>query len=80
LDADKAGYLKYLEWAIENLRIGGVVAAHNAFSGGGIVDPHDHDEITLTIRNFNVHMAREPRLVSTIFPAGDGTDIGVKIY
>src|SRR5690606_18777266 len=33
IDADKGGYPRYLEWAISNLRSGGMVAAHNAFRG-----------------------------------------------
>jgi predicted O-methyltransferase YrrM len=80
IDADKSGYPVYLDWAIENLRIGGIVAAHNAFRSGSIIDPTNLDETTEEIRKFNQRVASEPRLLSTIFPAGDGTVIGVKIW
>jgi caffeoyl-CoA O-methyltransferase len=79
LDADKSGYPSYLEWALENLRVGGVVAAHNAFRGGSVVDPNNQELTTADIRLFNSRMAGEQGLISTIYPAGDGTCIGVKI-
>jgi predicted O-methyltransferase YrrM len=78
IDADKPGYPAYLDWSIENLRVGGIVAVHNAFRGGSIVDPKNLEKTTLDMRSFNKRMANEPRLISTIFPAGDGTIIGVK--
>jgi caffeoyl-CoA O-methyltransferase len=79
VDADKSGYFTYLKWALENLRIGGVIAAHNAFRGGSVVDAHAQDTVTNNIREFNRQMAEEPRLICTIFPAGDGTVLGVKV-
>jgi caffeoyl-CoA O-methyltransferase len=79
LDADKSAYPAYLEWALENLRVGGVVAAHNAFRGGSVVDPDNQELTTADIRLFNSRMAGEQGLISTIYPAGDGTCIGVKI-
>ena len=33
IDADKEGYPQYLAWALEYLRVGGVIASHNAFPG-----------------------------------------------
>lgn len=79
VDADKSGYSTYLKWALENLRVGGVIAAHNAFGGGSVIDSRAQDTATNDIRDFNRQIAEEPRLVCTIFPAGDGTALGVKI-
>lgn len=77
IDAEKAGYNAYLDWALAHLRPGGVVAAHNAFQRGAVVDAANQAAQTRLIRAFNQRFAAEPRLVSTLFPAGDGMLIGV---
>lgn len=79
IDAEKDGYLDYLDWALDHIRIGGVIAAHNAFRNGDILDAHSQDERTQAIQAFNKSVAHNPRLLSTIYPAGDGTVVAVKI-
>ena len=44
IDADKGNYHNYLEWAAENLRLGGAVIADNAFWQGHIFDPQTDDD------------------------------------
>ena len=78
IDAEKPGYEAYYEWAIENLRPGGVIAAHNAFRKGSVAGLKADDEYTSGMRNFNQKVANDSRVISTIFPAGDGTLIAVK--
>lgn len=76
LDSDGRGYIGYLEWALDNLRPGGLLAAHNAFAyGGQVLQADSQDEIVQARRRFNQRLASDPRLVSTIFPAGDGISI-----
>lgn len=78
IDADKAGYPSYLDWALENLRAGGVVVAHNAFGfGGKIVDEDNHEASVETIRAFNQRLADEVNVAATIYPAGDGMALAV---
>lgn len=77
IDADKAGYNAYLDWALANVRPGGVIAAHNAFRGGALLDEADTSHDAEVMRAFNQRFASEPRLLSIIFPAGDGTLAGV---
>jgi predicted O-methyltransferase YrrM len=79
IDADKPGYHDYYQWAIEHLRLGGMVAAHNAFRGGSVAQARDDDEHTAIMRRFNQQVAADSRVLSTIFPAGDGTLLAVKI-
>ncbi len=78
IDAEKVGYLDYLEWAVANLHDGGVIAAHNAFRGGSILDANTSDETNQAMQAFNRLVAQNPSLISTIFPAGDGTLVAVK--
>ncbi len=79
IDAEKDGYPTYLDWALENVRLGGVIAAHNAFRKGSVAGTAEEDEYTREMRVFNERFAHEPRLLSTIYPAGDGTLVGIKI-
>ena len=79
IDAEKTGYPDYFDWALEHTRAGGVIAAHNAFRGGKVLEPGAEDEGTATMRAFNRRVAAEPRVTSTIYPAGDGMVLAVKI-
>jgi predicted O-methyltransferase YrrM len=78
IDAEKEGYPQYYEWAVENLAIGGILAAHNALSHGAVADPRDERERTKSLRWFNEQLASNSDFVSLIFPAGDGIAFGVK--
>jgi predicted O-methyltransferase YrrM len=79
IDAEKSGYIAYYEWAIANVRVGGVIAAHNAFRQGMVVDPDNNESETNVMRKFNEHVAKDPRGLATIYPAGDGTVVVVRI-
>lgn len=79
IDADKPGYPDYYEWAVENTRIGGLIAAHNAFRGGKVLASQYSDELVEIMRVFNQRVAADPRVLSTVYPAGDGTIIAVRI-
>lgn len=76
IDADKASYPDYLAWAIDNLRPGGVVAAHNAFRGGSILTPQSDDDHAMLA--FNRAIAEHPQLDGMILAIGDGMAVGVK--
>lgn len=71
IDAEKTGYPTYLAWAVEHVRPGGLITAHNAFREGQLVAPHP-EEGTLRLREFLQSMASDARLTSTIIPVGDG--------
>jgi caffeoyl-CoA O-methyltransferase len=77
IDANKTGYDAYLTWALANVRAGGAIAAHNAFRGGDVLDETKQDADTLAVRAILARFAREPRLASSVFPAGDGTVFGI---
>jgi caffeoyl-CoA O-methyltransferase len=76
IDADKPGYVDYLNWAVENLRPGGMVAAHNALSGRRILTPENEQDFAMAA--FNRALADNPRLDSTIIAVGDGLAAGIK--
>ena len=73
IDADKSSYQDYLAWAVEHVRVGGTILAHNAFAGGKLLDEQP------PILEFNRIVADDARLLSTIYPAGDGTVMAVRL-
>ncbi len=77
IDAEKEGYPAYLDWAETNLRPGGMVAGHNAFAHGAIVDSADRDPRAVAMRRFNERLADDDHFISVVFPAGDGTVVAV---
>jgi len=79
IDAEKTGYPAYYDWAIVNTRLGGIIAAHNAFRKGTVVGFGQDDADSELMRQFNQQISNDERLISTIYPAGDGTLISVKV-
>jgi len=79
IDADKGSYQVYYEWAMDNLRVGGIVAAHNAFRNGAVINLEDMDLDTQVIRTFNQRAAVDPRGLSILYPAGDGMVAVIKV-
>jgi predicted O-methyltransferase YrrM len=78
LDADKAGYPRYLEECLRIVRSGGLIMADNAFAFGELLDPAPTDPEVPAVRAFNEIVAKEQRLHSVIVPIGDGLWVGVK--
>jgi len=81
IDADKPGYPAYARWAIDYVRTGGVVMAHNALYRERIFDPSQHDEPgTKAIMETNELLAADARIRATIISLDDdGLLLGVKI-
>jgi caffeoyl-CoA O-methyltransferase len=77
IDAEKRGYPAYLRWASAHLSRYGLLAAHNAFRRGGLLDPADTSAEMLALRQFHRRLARTPGWISTVFPGGDGMAIAV---
>jgi caffeoyl-CoA O-methyltransferase len=81
VDADKEGYARYVEWAAEHLRPGGVVLLDNAFLFGRVVDEPD-GEMAAAIRSMRRShelLAQTGRFRSTMLPTGEGLALGVKV-
>lgn len=76
IDADKAGYPEYLEWARGALRPGGVVLGDNAFLGGGVVGPTSGS--TEAMRGFLERLATDPAWTSAMIPTLEGLAMGVR--
>ncbi len=72
IDADKTGYLGYIEQLIPLLHSRSVVLVDNVLWGGQIVDEHNTQPDTLALREFNRFIVEDPRLEVSLLPVGDG--------
>jgi len=83
IDADKPGYPAYLKWAIDNLRIGGVVIGDNTFAWGEVHRAHEKvgNELMMvgSLDKFNRSVASDSRLRGTILPTAEGLTVAVKV-
>jgi predicted O-methyltransferase YrrM len=68
IDADKPGYLEYLDLSVELSRIGTVILADNLIRDGIVMDPDVEDENGRAARAFNQKLSTHPRLESIIVP------------
>ncbi len=78
IDADKPGYVEYMELTVPRLRSGGLLVADNVLWDGRVVDGEADDHNTVALRNFNDAAKADERLWSQILPLFDGLLIAMK--
>lgn len=80
IDADKGSYPEYLTWAIENIRPGGLIMAHNAFLHGAVIGMRERNARDINaVQTFNRRLADDVRLLGTIIPVGDGIAAAIRL-
>jgi caffeoyl-CoA O-methyltransferase len=79
IDAEKTGYPAYFDWATEHVSLGGIITAHNVLRGGKVTSLDRTDENTKAMHDFNQKVAQDSHVNSTIYPAGDGMLVAVRI-
>ena len=83
MDADKAGYPGYLDWAESHLRSGGLVIGDNTYAFGNIhrnpesLEPQQRPG-TAGLQAFNRRLADPERYVGTLLPTGQGMTVALK--
>ena len=80
IDADKASYPIYVDWAARHLRPGGLVIADNAFLFGellGAVDEATEDDV-VAMQSVHRLFAKGEPFLSTVLPTGEGLAVGVR--
>jgi predicted O-methyltransferase YrrM len=83
-DSDKQLYEPMLDRLIALMRPGGVLASDNVLWSGEVVEGyvsaprHDADD-TAALRRYNMRLASDVRLITTILPVGDGVALSVRV-
>jgi len=78
VDADKTGYVEYLEQAVRLLRSGGLVAFDNALRRDQLADLGARDPATVVTRDLVRAVRDDVRLIPALLPVGDGLLAAVK--
>jgi len=72
IDADKTGYLGYIEQLIPHMNDRTVVLVDNVLWDGKIVDDSDQSADTVALRDFNREVLANPSIDVALLPVGDG--------
>ncbi|HEY5751595.1 MAG TPA: O-methyltransferase [Chthoniobacterales bacterium] len=75
IDADKANYPGYLEWALKLSHAGTLIIGDNVVRNGAVIEPDSPDESVQGVRRFNEMLAAEPRVSATAIQT-----VGLKGY
>lgn len=78
IDADKANYEGYYEYALELVRPGGLIAIDNVLWHGKVIDPDANDADTLAIRALNKKLLVDSRINLSMLPVSDGLTLCYK--
>jgi caffeoyl-CoA O-methyltransferase len=78
IDADKANYEGYYEYALELVRPGGLIAIDNVLWDGKVIDPNVNDADTLAIRALNKKLLGDSRINLSMLPVSDGLTLCYK--
>ena len=79
IDADKIGYVKYLNLAMRLSRPGTVIVADNIIRNGAVIEKHPEDPNAQGARAYNAAVAAHPRLESIALPMFKDTIDGMSI-
>lgn len=67
IDADKQGYVDYLDWSLQLARSGTLIVADNVIRDGKVLDAEIDDPLVRGVRHFNEVLAAETRVIATAF-------------
>ncbi|MNQ29507.1 putative O-methyltransferase [compost metagenome] len=75
IDADKANYPAYLEYALRLLRQGGLILFDNTLWSGRVLEQNPDSEDTRAIQALNLALKDDQRLDLSLLPLGDGLSL-----
>jgi caffeoyl-CoA O-methyltransferase len=79
IDADKANYDTYYEYALKLVRQGGLIAIDNVLWQGNVADSTDQSLDTVAIRAINQKIHDDSRVETSMVPIGDGLTLALKL-
>lgn len=72
IDADKANYRRYYDFAFELVRPGGLIVVDNTLFFGRVIDPAAQDPDSVAIRELNLFLRDDDRVEMSLLPMADG--------
>jgi predicted O-methyltransferase YrrM len=78
IDANKKDYDAYYEYALQLVRLGGVIVLDNMFWGGRVLNQGDTEKSTVTLRALVKKLYVDERISFSLLPMDDGLALAVK--
>ena len=73
IDADKKRTPKYVEWALDHTRSGGLILIDNVLWWGKVLEGENaSDPDARTLHRMNAKLAQDPRVENVLLPLRDG--------
>jgi len=79
IDADKENYINYYDISLDLINVNGLIVIDNVLWHGEVVDKKKNDNLTKSIRKFNIHINNDKRIENLIIPVGDGLTVCRKL-
>lgn len=84
IDANKAAYTTYLNWAEQNLKKGGLILGDNSFLWGGVYSEENREKNSnnqlRSMKEFNIRLADRDRYLATLIPTEEGLTVAQKLF
>ena len=84
IDADKGSYPKYLDWAEENIKKGGIIIGDNTFLFGHMYDDEARGiEVSKNqfdgMSSFNKRLGDKSKYYTCMLPTSEGMSLAIKL-
>ena len=79
IDADKENYINYYDISLDLINTNGLIIIDNVLWHGEVIDEKKNDNLTKSIRKFNIYINNDKRIENLIIPLGDGLTICRKL-
>ena len=79
IDADKENYINYYDISLDLINSNGLIVIDNVLWHGEVIDKKKIDNLTESIRKFNIYIKNDKRIENLIIPVGDGLSVCRKL-
>ena len=79
IDADKENYKNYYDQSLDLIEKNGLIIIDNVLWHGEVIDEKKIDNLTESIRKFNIYIKNDKRIENLIIPVGDGLSVCRKL-
>ena len=79
IDADKENYINYYDISLDLINSNGLIVIDNVLWHGEVIDKEKIDNLTESIRKFNIYIKNDKRIENLIIPVGDGLSVCRKL-
>ena len=79
IDADKENYKNYYDISLDLINVNGLIVIDNVLWHGDVIDEKNNNNLTKSIREFNIYINNDRRTENLIIPIGDGLTVCRKL-